>query len=66
MTFKPDQLLTPAQVARLFAVDPKTVTRWANSGLLATVRTLGGHRRFYAHEVRRMLIPEPKPTLKPE
>ena len=35
------ELLTPAEVARLFAVDPKTVTRWANEGRLSTIRTLG-------------------------
>ncbi len=44
-------LLTPAEVARLFRVDPKTVTRWAAAGKLSTVRTLGGHRRFHRTEV---------------
>jgi excisionase family DNA binding protein len=42
----PDSLLTPAEVAALFRVDPKTVTRWARSGKLACIRTLGGHRRY--------------------
>jgi excisionase family DNA binding protein len=41
-----DRLLTPAEVAALFHVDPKTVTRWANRGRLPSIRTLGGHRRF--------------------
>ncbi len=50
-----DQLLTPAEVASLFRVDPKTVTRWANAGKISTVRTLGGHRRFAESEVRRLL-----------
>ncbi len=48
----PDELLTPAEVAHLFRVDPKTVTRWAKSGKLSSVRTLGGHRRYLAAEVR--------------
>jgi excisionase family DNA binding protein len=39
-------LLTPAEVACIFSVDPKTVTRWAQAGKLASIRTLGGHRRF--------------------
>lgn len=39
-------LLTPGEVARLFGVDPKTVSRWAAAGRLASVRTRGGHRRF--------------------
>ena len=38
-------LLTPGEVAVLFRVDPKTVTRWAQAGKLSAVRTLGGHRR---------------------
>ena len=50
-----DPLLTPAEVASLFRVDPKTVTRWANAGKLNTVRTLGGHRRFSEREVRTLL-----------
>lgn len=50
-----DPLLTPAEVAAIFKVSPKTVTRWARSGKLATLRTLGGHRRFRSSEVRRLL-----------
>lgn len=44
-------LLTPAEVAGLFGVDPKTVTRWARAGRLTSVRTLGGHRRYHPAEV---------------
>ena len=44
-------LLTPAEVAAAFRVDPKTVTRWAKSGKLNSIRTLGGHRRYLAAEV---------------
>ncbi|CAN5567605.1 developmental transcriptional regulator BldC [soil metagenome] len=50
-----DTLLTPAEVAALFRVDPKTVTRWAKAGKLSSIRTLGGHRRYRADEVRRFL-----------
>ena len=50
-----DELLTPAEVAKLFRVDPKTVTRWARSGRLSAIRTLGGHRRYRASEVYRLL-----------
>jgi excisionase family DNA binding protein len=48
-------LLTPAEVAEIFRVDPKTVTRWANNGKLTTLRTLGGHRRYKESEVRNLL-----------
>ena len=44
-------LLTPREVADLFGVDPKTVTRWAIAGKLTSIRTLGGHRRFRKSEV---------------
>jgi excisionase family DNA binding protein len=57
MTRREDQgtLLTPGEVAALFRVDPKTVTRWAKAGKLTAVRTLGGHRRYLASEVQRLL-----------
>jgi excisionase family DNA binding protein len=52
---EPEELLTPAEVAALFRVNPKTVTRWARAGKLTAIRTLGGHRRFRASEIRRCL-----------
>ena len=51
----PERLLTPAEVAAMFRVDPKTVTRWAKAGKLASIRTLGGHRRYRASEVEALL-----------
>jgi excisionase family DNA binding protein len=56
---KHESLLTPAEVAALFRVDPKTVTRWAKAGKLAAIRTLGGHRRFRESEVKALLVTEP-------
>ncbi len=47
-----ENLLTPAEVAALFRVDPKTVTRWAKAGKLTSIRTLGGHRRYKESEVK--------------
>jgi excisionase family DNA binding protein len=44
-------LLTPAEVAAAFRVDPKTVTRWAKAGKLSSIRTLGGHRRYLEADV---------------
>lgn len=60
-------LLTPAEVAALFRVDPKTVTRWAKAGKLTAIRTLGGHRRYRQSEVQALLktVPganQPTPT----
>ncbi len=48
-------LLTPAEVAALFRVDPKTVTRWAKAGKISSIRTLGGHRRFRESEIKGLL-----------
>ena len=50
-----EALLTPAEVATMFRVDPKTVTRWAKAGKLTSIRTLGGHRRYRESEVRQLL-----------
>jgi excisionase family DNA binding protein len=55
-----DVLLTPSEVAALFRVDPKTVTRWAKSGKLTSIRTLGGHRRYREIEVRQLLAGIPQ------
>jgi excisionase family DNA binding protein len=62
-----NRLLTPAEVAALFRVDPKTVTRWAQQGKLNSIRTLGGHRRYSEAEIQAFLdgahrVPRPTPT----
>ncbi|MHB0972151.1 MAG: MerR family DNA-binding transcriptional regulator [Thermoanaerobaculia bacterium] len=53
MMSEPPVFLSRRQVARLFGVSVSTVTRWAQKGLLKTVRTPGGHYRFPADETRR-------------
>ena len=53
-------LLTPGEVAVMFRVDPKTVTRWAKAGKLTSIRTLGGHRRYREAEVRALLAGIPQ------
>ncbi|MEO5832812.1 BldC family transcriptional regulator [Nakamurella deserti] len=50
-----ERLLTPGEVALMFRVDPKTVTRWASAGRIGSIRTPGGHRRFREAEVRSLL-----------
>jgi excisionase family DNA binding protein len=56
MNSEQEVLLSPAEVASLFRVDPKTVTRWAKSGKLTSIRTLGGHRRYKESEVKALLL----------
>jgi excisionase family DNA binding protein len=58
-------LLTPGEVAAMFRVDPKTVTRWALAGRIGSIRTPGGHRRFHEAEIRALLaegveVPTPR------
>ena len=57
-----ERLLTPGEVATLFRVDPKTVTRWAASGRITSIRTPGGHRRFRESEVRALLRGDHEPA----
>ena len=67
-----ERLLTPGEVASLFRVDPKTVTRWAAAGRISSIRTPGGHRRFRESEVRALLrgdvatAPAPRTSIEDE
>lgn len=55
-----EPLLTTNEVATIFRVDPKTVARWAKTGKLTFIRTLGGHRRYREVEVRALLAGIPQ------
>lgn len=55
-----EPLLTTNEVATIFRVDPKTVARWAKTGKLTFIRTLGGHRRYREAEVRALLAGIPQ------
>ena len=50
----PDDLLTAAEVAALFRVDPKTVKRWVVAGKLPGWKTPGGRQyRFLRADIDR-------------
>ncbi len=55
---KADPLLTPGEVARIFRVNPKTVTRWAASGKIKSLTLPSGHRRFHKKDVDALLNSE--------
>ena len=57
-----ERLLTPGEVARMFGVTPKTVARWATTGRLASVWTLGGHR-YRERDVLTLLAAGPSEVL---
>ena len=46
--------LRAAEVAAILQVSPKTVSRWAKEGKLPFLKTLGGHRRYPAAEIRQL------------
>jgi hypothetical protein len=56
------RLLTTGEVAAMFRVDAKSVSRWGTSGWLLSLRTLGdrGDRRYFAAEVDALLAGKPK------
>ncbi|WP_374971487.1 BldC family transcriptional regulator [Terrabacter sp. BE26] len=53
-------MITPREVASMFCVNPKTVTRWAVAGRLTAYRTLGGHRRYSRAEIEQLLDVQPR------
>ncbi len=52
--YGPD-LMTPGEVAVLFGVNVKTVTRWANAGRLTCTRTPGNTRRYHKAGIEALL-----------
>jgi excisionase family DNA binding protein len=46
---------TPQEVAELFNVHVRSVSRWAARGKLDYFRTPGGHRRYYADPIDAMI-----------
>lgn len=60
-------LLSPREVARAIGVSESTLKRWADSGVVATTRTPGGHRRIPFAEavalIRRSGVPLRHPAL---
>jgi excisionase family DNA binding protein len=46
--------LRTTEMADILQVSPKTMSRWAKEGKLPFLRTLGGHRRYPAAEIRQL------------
>src|SRR4029450_11045740 len=47
--------LLPSEVAEVLQVSPKTVTRWAKEGKLASRRPVGGHRRYARADIESLV-----------
>jgi excisionase family DNA binding protein len=54
-TAKDENFLTPTETAKRLLVAPVTVRLWASKGLLPSVATLGGHRRFRASDIEKFV-----------
>ena len=52
---KRERYLRTSEVAMQLQVSPKTVARWAKEGRLPYLATLGGHRRFPASAIERLV-----------
>ncbi|HWI07588.1 MAG TPA: EAL domain-containing protein, partial [Solirubrobacteraceae bacterium] len=57
--------LSLGQAAQALGISTTTARRWANEGRLGATRTAGGHRRFAASDVRRLLAERGRPAITP-
>jgi excisionase family DNA binding protein len=57
-----DLLYTTHDISRLLQVDPSTVSKWIDRGILIAFRTPGGHRRVRAGDLRSFLIAHQMPV----
>jgi excisionase family DNA binding protein len=57
-----DPLFTTHDISRLLQVDPSTVSKWIDRGLLLAFRTPGGHRRVRSSDLRSFLIAHQMPV----
>lgn len=56
-----EETLGRADVARIFKVDPATVSGWAKRGMIGFFRTPAGTRVFPEAEVKRIMRGDPPP-----
>jgi excisionase family DNA binding protein len=56
-----DQLLTSSEVAELLQVNPSSIKKWVDDGLLVAFRTPGGHRRIRATDLVTFLVQHSMP-----
>ncbi len=57
-----DTLYTTHDISRMLQVDPSTVSKWIDRGILVAFRTPGGHRRVRAGDLRSFLIAHEMPV----
>jgi excisionase family DNA binding protein len=57
-----ESLYTTHDISRLLQVDPSTVSKWIDRGILLAFRTPGGHRRVRSGDLRSFLITHQMPV----
>lgn len=55
---RPERLLSPGVAARRLGVQVKTLTRWADDGVIPVQRSKGGHRRYSEDDVEALRTSE--------
>lgn len=56
------KLYTTHDVAGMLQVDPSTVSKWMDKGMMAIFRTPGGHRRVREEDLRNFLVQHQMPV----
>lgn len=54
-----EETLGPREVGKIFDVDARTITKWADNGIIGFFRTPSGMRRFPVCEVKRLVAGNP-------
>jgi excisionase family DNA binding protein len=57
-----DHLYTTHEISRMLQVDPSTISKWIDRGMLIAFRTPGGHRRVRSADLRTFLIAHQMPV----
>lgn len=48
---KPNPILTTHEIAKLLQMDPSTISKWIDKGILTAFRTPGRHRRVFTSDL---------------
>ena len=57
-----EELFTTHDISRLLQVDPSTVSKWIDKGILMAFRTPGRHRRVSSADLRNFLVAHQMPV----
>src|SRR5260370_8949054 len=61
-SFSMEELFTTHDISRLIQVDPSTVSKWIDKGILMAFRTPGRHRRVSSADLRNFLVAHQMPV----